>query len=162
MSMIIIIPVKIVTSSVVCVCGGDGEAVRATCCLLQRRNMASTASLPDVPGVALTWPPVVDCVAKAPHGYGIAACPKRGLVFVSCCERRRMSIRVYRASDGALVTEFGRQGVNPGEFDFHSGGMAVTVTGTLLVAEAGNNRVQEVDVTTGGHVRFLGSGWGYI
>ena len=63
-------------------------------------------------------------------------------------------IHVHSLVDGRHVRSFGEHGAGPGQFHFLVGGVCVTPTGTLLVAEHGNGRIQEVTVT-GEHVRFF-------
>ena len=45
-----------------------------------------------------------------------------------------------------------------GQFDWGKGMLSMTPRGTVLVAEAKNNRVQEVSIDDGSHLRFLGNG----
>lgn len=64
-------------------------------------------------------------------------------------------IWVYRLPYGNKLTRFGNKGNGPGQFDGPLR-LCFTSTGTLLVADSENKRVQEVTVT-GDHVRFLQS-----
>jgi hypothetical protein len=59
-------------------------------------------------------------------------------------------------SDGSLVTQFGSFGTGDGEYSDCYGIAYNTLTGTLFVADQGNDRVQEI-TTTGVFVRKWGS-----
>ena len=63
-------------------------------------------------------------------------------------------ISVYTLPEGGYVRSIGGKGVKPGLF-YRPRKMCFTRTGSLLVAEYGNKRVQEVKLT-GEHVRFIG------
>jgi hypothetical protein len=104
---------------------------------------------------------------KCRPGVGLAASVALGLVVTSSTLDNTLS--VYEALPGAgfpLVASFGRKGSGPLQFDLQADGQASgwmcftqpDVPGakpTLLVAEAGNDRVQEVDVVGRAHVGFL-------
>ena len=93
-------------------------------------------------------------------GYGMAVDPSRGLVIVSGYADRKLY--VYRLADGALVRSIGGQGTGEGCFDWAVGGLCMTPAGTVIVAEATNSRLQEVNIDSDDpgrvHVRFLGVG----
>ena len=61
-------------------------------------------------------------------------------------------------SEPLLRRSFGGRGAGPGQFHWAEGGLCMTPRGTLLVAEHGNDRVQEVNIDDGAWVRFLGCG----
>ena len=63
---------------------------------------------------------------------------------------------VYRTADCSWVRTFGSRGERPGQF-FLPGSLCMTAMDTVLVAESGNRRIQEVTVA-GVHHRFIGLG----
>ena len=63
-------------------------------------------------------------------------------------------ISVYNMETGCCVCTFGSLGSGPGQF-YYPNQICVTPTGTLLVSEYGNKRIQEV-TTFGNHIRFIG------
>ena len=63
------------------------------------------------------------------------------------------AISVYSLENGGLLGTLGGKGTGPGRF-FGPCRLCFTPTGTLLVADHGNCRLQEV-TTTGAHVRML-------
>lgn len=65
-------------------------------------------------------------------------------------------IIVYSVEDGTEVCAFGGYGSAPGQFK-HPMKLCTSPRDTLLVAEYGNGRVQEVSMT-GEHIRFVGEG----
>jgi len=66
------------------------------------------------------------------------------------------NLSVHRASDCSLIRFIGSRGTAPGCFLYLSG-LCVTANDTLLVAEFGNQRIQEVTLE-GTHVKFVVGG----
>ena len=66
------------------------------------------------------------------------------------------SLSVYSTDSGSCITTFGSPGSGTGQF---RGPVRIcaTPTGTIIVCEYGNKRLQEVTIT-GEHVRFIGEG----
>ena len=77
----------------------------------------------------------------------------RGLVVVSDGDNK---LHVLSLSDGSLVRSFGGKGADKGQFHWYWGGVCISPRGTVLVAERHNDRVQEVSIDDGCHIRFLG------
>jgi hypothetical protein len=89
-------------------------------------------------------------------GWGLCVSFKHGLVIVSGHFDR---LHMYSLTDGSLVRRVGHWGSGKGQFKFGFGGLCVGPGGdSVLVAESGNDRVQEVRVVDGSWVRFLGEG----
>ena len=97
-------------------------------------------------------------------GYGLLLCV--AVVFGVCYCALPCTAVYYRVIPCATVcscvllcttlcTVSGRSS-GPGMFNFNFGGLCVTPRGTLLLAEGGNHRVQEINPTTGAHLRFIG------
>ncbi len=88
-------------------------------------------------------------------GYGICVALKHGLIIVSDNETKQL--HMHSLTDGSLVRTIGGRGRGKGQFDFGYGGLCVSPDGgSVLVAEWGNNRVQQVRVVDGSWVRFVG------
>jgi hypothetical protein len=88
-------------------------------------------------------------------GYGICVALKHGLIIVS--DNKTKQLHMYSLTDGSLVRTIGGRGRGKGQFDFGYGGLCVSPDGdSVLVAEWGNNRVQEVRIVDGAWVRFVG------
>ena len=101
-----------------------------------------------------SWPPVYHRKGICVEGNGLAVDLARGVVVVSGCED--MQLYVYSLKDGTLIRSFGGQGSDPCEFNWDEAGLCLTCRGTLLVAECDNQRLQEINIDFGGHVRFVG------
>lgn len=87
---------------------------------------------------------------------GLAVSPDASCAFVSFPGTHR--VEVYNLGSGERVGVFGSQGAGPGQFQEPRGlACACTPIPTLLVAETGSHRVQEVTLT-GTHTRMLGQG----
>jgi len=108
------------------------------------------------------WRPRVGFMAKGVHiatlplgigcgSGGLAVSLDDSLMVVSNTSSHQLS--VYRTVDGGLVRSFGSHGIRPGKF-FEPYGLCMTARDTLLVAEWGNCRVQEVTLE-GAHVKFI-------
>jgi DNA-binding beta-propeller fold protein YncE len=66
---------------------------------------------------------------------------------------------MYSLIHGTLIRSIGRKGSGKGQLDFGHGGLCVTPDGDgVLVADARNNRVQEIQIMDGSWVRFIGEG----
>ena len=91
-------------------------------------------------------------------GYGLAVCLPLGVLVVSC---ENHTLSVYRLAPGfPLVHTFGSEGVEPGQFK-RPFSMCFPPWGgrhSLLVAEYGGARVQEVDVMAKASVRMWCAG----
>jgi len=81
---------------------------------------------------------------------GLAISYDRSLM-VACRKINRLD--VYRTEDGSHVRSFGGKGTGPGKFDLVSG-LCMTALDTVLVADRGNKRIQEVTLE-GVHVKFI-------
>lgn len=82
---------------------------------------------------------------------------KYGLVIVSGSTLFRLY--VYSLADGSFIRSVGEEGTGKGQFVFNHGGMCVSPGGdSVLVAEWGNDRVQEISILDGSWVRFVGEG----
>jgi hypothetical protein len=82
---------------------------------------------------------------------------KHGLVVTSNHDAKNLS--VFSLADGTLLRSIGRGGRGKGEFRFFWGGLCASPDGdSVLVAEYWNDRVQQVDLTDGSWVRFIGEG----
>lgn len=77
-------------------------------------------------------------------------------IFVS--DTRNNRVQVISAVDGSFLRKWGTQGSNVGEFSSLSG-IAVDLSGNILVAEAGNHRIQ-VFTPTGSYVETFGNASG--
>ena len=110
-----------------------------------------------------SWPPVFSRQLGCVKGYGMAVDVARGLVVVSGWwngpSEYLSKLVVYSLADGSLVRCLGGYGSDEGRFNWGAGGLCMTPTGNVLVAEFFNNRLQEVRVDDGGWVRFLGRGF---
>lgn len=58
---------------------------------------------------------------------------------------------------GIIRRSFGGEGSGPGQFSMPAG-VFIARVGTLLVADQGNHRIQEVDIPSGNCVKVLGAG----
>jgi hypothetical protein len=68
-------------------------------------------------------------------------------------------LRMYSLADGSFVRRIGSKGSGKGQFNFYRGGLCVSPDGdSVLVAEYGNGRVQQVRIVDGSWVRFVGKG----
>jgi hypothetical protein len=85
---------------------------------------------------------------------------KHGLVIVSeSTYEGGFQLHMYLMVDGSFVRTVGSKGRGKAQFSFHLGGLCVRPDGdSVLVAEADNNRVQEVRIGDGSWVRFVGDG----
>ncbi len=82
---------------------------------------------------------------------------KHGLIIVSDHETKQL--HMHSLADGSLLRSIGSRGRGKGQFNFWRGGMCVSADGdSVLVAESGNNRVQQVRIVDGAWVRFVGEG----
>jgi DNA-binding beta-propeller fold protein YncE len=70
-----------------------------------------------------------------------------------------MQLHMHSLADGSLVRSIGARGNGKGQFNFFLGGLCVSPDGgSVVVAEYGNNRVQQVRIADGSWVRFVGEG----
>jgi hypothetical protein len=91
------------------------------------------------------------------RGRGMCVALKHGLVIVVV--NNTMQLRMYALADWSLVRTIGGRGRGKGRFNFCRGGLCVSPDGdSVLVAERGNNRVQQVRIVDGSWVRFVGEG----
>jgi len=87
---------------------------------------------------------------------------KRGLAITSDSSHMVVShfvnhqLSVYRLSDGSHVRSFGGKGAGAGQFNSPFG-LCMTKENTVLVADFGNERIQEMTLE-GGHVKCIGVG----
>lgn len=92
------------------------------------------------------------------RGDSICVAVKHGLVIASDYEN--MQLRVYSLVYGTLMRTIGSKGEGRGEFMFSSGGLCVSADGeSVLVAEMQNGRVQQVRISDGSWMRFIGRLW---
>ena len=83
----------------------------------------------------------------------------RGVVIVSGSSDNKLHL--YSLADGKHSGSFGGPGADKGQFNWHYGGLCMTRRGTVLVAERGNKRLQEVNIGSDlplFHVRFIQPG----
>jgi DNA-binding beta-propeller fold protein YncE len=110
-----------------------------------------------------TWLPVSGCRADGVHvailplkdaegNRGLAITSDGSLMVVSNSMSHQLS--VYRASDGNHIRSFGGKGTAAGQFAYPYG-ICMTKHNTVLVADGGNRRIQEVTLE-GTHVKFIG------
>jgi DNA-binding beta-propeller fold protein YncE len=89
--------------------------------------------------------------------YGICVVVPHGLFVVSDSEAKQL--HMYSLLDGTRIRSIGSKGDGKGQFDFRNGGLCVSPDGdSVLVADARNNRVQEIQIMDGSWVRFAGVG----
>jgi DNA-binding beta-propeller fold protein YncE len=82
----------------------------------------------------------------------------RGLAVVSDYNTT-YELLMYSLIDGTRIRRVGSKGNGKGQFHFGYGGLCVSPDGdSVLVADARNNRVQEVRIVDGSWVRFVGEG----
>jgi len=87
---------------------------------------------------------------------------KRGLAITSDSSHMVVShfatdqLSVYRLSDGSHVRSFGSNGAAAGQFN-QPLGLCMTKENTVLVADFGNKRIQEMTLESG-HVKCIGAG----
>jgi hypothetical protein len=90
-------------------------------------------------------------------GYGISVALKHGLIIVSNNETKQL--HMHSLADGSLLRSIGVRGRGKGQFNFWCGGLCVSPDGDgVLVADWGNDRVQQVWIMDGAWVRFVGEG----
>ncbi len=95
--------------------------------------------------------------ASCAQGFGICIALRLGQIIVSDWNVCRLLI--YSLTDGSLVRHIGCRGSGKEQFNANCGGLSVSPDGdSVLVAEYGNHRVQEVRVADGSWVRFVGEG----
>ncbi len=102
-------------------------------------------------------------VIPCAKGKGMCVSVKHGLVVVSVVLDwfyGGSQLHVFDLTDGAFVRQIGDgKGDGEGQFSFEHGGLCISPDGdSVLVAEYGNNRVQEVRIDDGSWVRFIGLG----
>ena len=102
----------------------------------------------------MTWPLTFNRKASCVSGYGMAVDTVRGLVVVSGDADKKLYM--YSLRDGSYIRCIGERGSGKCQFNWSFGGLCITCRGTLLVAERYNDRVQEIDIDEGRHVRFIG------
>lgn len=90
---------------------------------------------------------------------GLCVSGKHGLVIASDC--KAMQLHVYSLADGSLLQSIGSAGSGEGQFRFDWGGLCLSPDGdSVLVAESGNDRVQQIRIVAGASrgsfVRFVG------
>ncbi|MDR3738266.1 MAG: hypothetical protein P4L40_04520, partial [Terracidiphilus sp.] len=90
------------------------------------------------------------------YGVGIAVSNCGAFLYLS--HSKHMAISVYDVASGTLLFQFGRKGDGKCEFNQPRGLCVTPSTGTLLVAESKNMRVQELACVGSSctHIRFLG------
>jgi len=93
-------------------------------------------------------------VKDASHNYGIAVTQDGSRLAVS--NDRTHMITVYDTVSGEETATFGGNGAGPGKFS-NPFKLCITPRDSLLVAEHGNQRVQEVTMA-GVHIRYIGAG----
>ncbi len=91
------------------------------------------------------------------HVHGMCVAPNHGLIMVT--DHDTMQLRMYSLADWSLVRTIGVRGSGREQFHFRWGGLCVSSDGdSVLVAEWGNHRVQQVRIVDGAWVRFVGEG----
>jgi DNA-binding beta-propeller fold protein YncE len=96
--------------------------------------------------------------AACARGLGMCVAVKHGLVIVSDSSTWG-ALHMHSLADGSLVRRVGSKGSGREQFNFDCGGLCVSPDGdSVLVAESGNNRVQQVRIVDGSWVRFIGEG----
>lgn len=105
----------------------------------------------EPPACTLGTPLATIHTGGSTNNFGLALLPRAGLLVVS--DNNSHSLGVYACGDGAFVRRIGEHGAGPLQFD-DPGRLAVSARGSLIVAEFGNVRLQEVTVE-GSHVRML-------
>jgi len=93
-------------------------------------------------------------LATSQYNQGLAVTADE--TFMVVCNTLTNQLSVFRTEDGSHVRSFGCYGDAAGQFA-HPHGLCMTGHDTVLVAEFGNYRVQEVTLA-GTHVRFIGVG----
>ncbi len=101
------------------------------------------------------------CTASCAYGFGMCVSLKHGLVIVSDSDTKQLHL--HSLEDGSLVRSIGSYGRGWAQFRFQDGGLCVGPDGdSVLVADAYNNRVQEVRIVgtedTSRCLRFIGMG----
>jgi hypothetical protein len=108
-------------------------------------------------GITLSVQRSYSCAGIGGGGYGMCVAVKHGLFIVS--DGQTKQLRMYSLTDGSLVRTIGGRGNGKGQFNFQDGGLCVSPDGdSVLVAEYGNKRVQQVRTADGSWVRFVGEG----
>jgi hypothetical protein len=96
------------------------------------------------------------CTVPCNAGWGMCVSSKHGLIIVSGFDNR---LYVYSLADGSPIRSIGGKGEGKGQFEYYIGGLCLAPDGDgVLVAEKWNNRVQEVRISDGAWVRFVGVG----
>jgi len=90
-------------------------------------------------------------ISDAQNNSGLAISSDGSLMVVSNADTDQLS--VYRTDDGSLVRCFGGPGAAAGEFDTPRG-LCMTTHDTILAADMGNERIQEITLE-GAHVRSI-------
>jgi len=91
------------------------------------------------------------CVGDAGKNTGVAVSADGSVMVV--CNGVTHQLSVCQTEDRSHVRSFGRLGAGPGEFDTPRG-LCMTAHDTVLVSDAGNQRIQEVTLE-GVHVKFI-------
>jgi hypothetical protein len=113
---------------------------------------------------AVTWSPVFARKAACGRGIGMCVVLKHRLVIVTMKrvvwdENPGSELHMHSLADGSLVRSIGSKGSGKGQFNFSCGGLCPSPDGdSVLVAEANNDRVQQVRIVDGSWVRFVGEG----
>ncbi len=112
-------------------------------CVLYFHNLLDTPPHVHDMGTAWSWAPphVFSCSV----GWGFCVAQKHRLFVVS--DAVHSQLHVHSMDDGSLVRTIGAKGSGKGQFAFSFGSLCTTPDGdSVLVCEAYNNRVQEVQI----------------
>ena len=103
------------------------------------------------------WSAVRELVVPCDKGVGICVSQKHAVVIVSGIDDKQL--HMHSLTDGSLVRSVGSRGSDKGQFNWRFGGLCVSPDGdSVLVAEAINDRVQQVLIVDGSWVRFIAEG----
>lgn len=95
--------------------------------------------------------------ASGGYSSGLCVLPKHELVVASCHSTNKLS--VHSLVDGSLIYKIGGHGCGEGQFNLNCGGLCTTPDGDgVLVAEAHNNRLQQILIADGSTTRIIGTG----
>jgi hypothetical protein len=102
-------------------------------------------------GVAMSTRRSMPC----PESYGICVSAKQRSIILADC--RTLQLHIYSLINGTAMRSVGSPGSGKGQFSFGGGGLCTSPDGdSVLVADFGNHRVQEVRIVDGSWVRFVG------
>ncbi len=104
------------------------------------------------------WSTLTTSGLSCPYSNGLCISLPRG-VFIVSTFYFGFRLCVYSLEDKSLVRIIGDSGPGKEQFNFEYGGLCVSPDGEcVLVAEEGNQRVQQLRIADGSWVRFAGEG----